>query len=180
MVQENGDENILNSQEDADLSAAHDEDNSDGEGESVEEYKARLAKAEELATNYKIRAEKAEKLARQKPSESSKPISQELDNPTLARIYGVHEDDFDFVANYSKFNKLSIAETLKLDEVKAKLSNNSEFRKTAEVSSTSGGRKGVTKVSDDTLVANLSKGEVPEAGTNEAERLFWARNGGKR
>jgi hypothetical protein len=92
----------------------------------------------------------------------------------------VHEDDIDDVAEYAKFKKISIAEALKTDVVKTILSNKSEFRKTAEVSNTSNARRGAMKVSDNTLIANLSKGEIPTKGSEEAERLFWAKRGGKR
>lgn len=174
------DENVqaenLNQQEEADLDTASDEQE---QGESVAEYKARLAKAEELANNYKIRAEKAEKLAKQKPSEVSKQAEPTLDNATLARIYSIPEEDFEEVMDMSKFKKLSISETLKLGSVKAILAEKAEFRKTAEMSNTGNARRGASKVTDDTLLANLSEGKVPES-KDEAERIFWARRGGKR
>jgi len=92
----------------------------------------------------------------------------------------VHEDDIDEVAEYAKFKKVSIAEALKSDVVKTILSNKTEFRETAQKANTGAARRGATKVSDDTLLANLSKGEVPKPGSPEAEQLFWARRGGKK
>lgn len=174
------DENVqaenLNQQQEADLDTAGDEQD---ESESIEELKTRLAKAEELARNQKIRAEKAEKLAKQKPNETSKPVTPELDDATLARIYGIHEDDFQEVKDMANFKRISIAEALKLGATKAILAEKEEFRKTAEASNTGNARRSATKVSDDTLLANLSKGEVPKSAS-EAEALFWARRGGKR
>ncbi len=149
------------------------------EDETLEEIQARLAKAEELANNYKIRAEKAEKLAKQKPSEAPKSVVQDLDKDTIARIYGIHEDDIDEVLDLAKFKKLSLTETLKLGATKAILAEKAEFRKTAEMSNTGNARRGASKVSDDTLLSNLSKGEIPE-NKEEAERLFWAKRGGKK
>tara|TARA_R110000868_G_scaffold387646_1_gene656280 strand:+ start:4880 stop:5401 length:522 start_codon:yes stop_codon:yes gene_type:complete len=173
MEHENDDLDILTQEEEADLDTANDsEDNS--------ELEARLKKAEELANNYKIRAEKAEKLAKQKPSETSKQVTPELDNATLARIYGIEEEDFEEVLDMAKFKKLSIAETLKLGATKAILAEKAEFRKTAEVSNTGNARRGASKVSDDVLLKNLADGKIPDAGSDEAERLFWARRGGKR
>ena len=171
-----GDAHILNEQEEADLETANGEQE---EGESIEELKARLAKAEELARNQKIRAEKAEKLAKEKPV-SKQNVTPELDNATIARIYGIHEDDIEEILDLAKFKKLSLAETLKLGATKAILAEKAEFRKTAEVSNTGNARRSVSKVSDETLLANLSKGEIPKPGTEEAERLFWAKRGGKR
>lgn len=164
-------------QEEADLDTADSQDQE--QGESVEEVKSRLAKAEELANNYKIRAEKAEKLAKQKQSEPSKSVTQDLDEETIARIYGIHEDDFQEVKDMAIFKKVSIAEALKLGATKAILAEKAEFRKTSEMSNTGNGRRTASKVSDDTLIANLSKGEIPES-KEDAERLFWAKRGGKK
>lgn len=176
MEEENVQAENSKQQEEADLDTAGNEQE---EGETIEELKARLAKAEELARNQKIRAEKAEKLAKQKPSETSKSVTPELDNATLARIYQIPEEDFEEVLDMAKFKKLSIAETLKLSATKAILAENAEFRRTSEMSNTGNARRTVSKASDDTLLANLSKGEIPES-KEDAERLFWAKRGGKK
>lgn len=161
-------------QEEADL------DTAGGDEQDSTDWEAKAKKAEELAKNYKIRAEKAEKLAKQKPNNVSKQADIALDNATLARIYSIPEEDFDEVLEMSQFKKLSIAETLKLSSVKAILAEKAEFRKTAEATNTGAARRGAQTVSDDTIIANLSKGIIPEAGSAEAERLFWAKRGGKR
>lgn len=163
----------LSPQEEADLDTANDsEDNS--------ELEARLKKAEELANNYKIRAEKAEKLAKQKPSETSKQVTPALDDSIIARIYGLDEDDIQEVKDIAAIKKVTFDEALKLGATKAILAEKAEFRKTAEVSNTGNARRGASKVSDDVLLKNLEDGKIPEAGSEEAERLFWARRGGKR
>lgn len=92
----------------------------------------------------------------------------------------VNEDDIDDVVEYATFKKISIADALKTSTVKAIIAEKNEYRKTAELSNTSNVRKGVSKVSDDTLVRKLNDGEVPSIGSEDAERLFWARRGGKR
>lgn len=163
----------LNPEQEVDLDTTND-------SEDEIDYKTLYQKEKERAENQKIRAEKAEKLAKQKPSETSKPVTPELDNATLARIYGIEEEDFEEVLDMAKFKKLSIAETLKLGATKAILAEKAEFRKTAEVSNTGNARRGASKVSDDVLLKNLEEGKIPEAGSEEAERLFWARRGGKR
>jgi len=163
----------LNLEQDVDL-------NTTENSEDEVDYKSLYQKEKERAENQKIRAEKAEKLAKQKPSESSKPVTPEIDNATLARIYGIEEEDFEEVLDMAKFKKLSIAETLKLGATKAILAEKAEFRKTAEVSNTGNARRGASKVSDDVLLKNLADGKIPDAGSEEAERLFWARRGGKR
>lgn len=92
----------------------------------------------------------------------------------------VHIDDFDDVVDYAKFKKISIQEALKSDVIKTVLANKAEYRKTSEVANTTNARKGVSKVSDEVLMKNLNDGKIPEKGSEEAERLFWARRGGKR
>lgn len=148
--------------------------------ETNSELEAELAKAKQLANNYKIRAEKAEKLAKQKPSETPKQSIPAIDDATLARIYSVHEDDFQEVKDMATFKGISIAEALKLGATKAILAEKAEFRETAQKSNTGNARASATKVSDDTLLKNLSDGKIPEAGSAEAEALFWAKRGGKR
>lgn len=149
------------------------------EGEDTTDYKSLFLKEKERADNQKIRAEKAEKLAKQKPSEAPKSVVQDLDKDTIARIYGIHEDDIDEVLDLAKFKKLSLSETLKLGATKAILAEKAEFRKTSEMSNTGNARRGASRVSDDALLSNLSKGEIPE-NKEDAERLFWAKRGGKK
>ena len=134
-----------------------------------EKFKAMQEKA--------IKFDEAQKQS--KPKANSFKVTPELDNATIARIYGIHEDDIEEVLDLAKFKKLSLAETLKLGATKAILAEKEEFRKTAEASNTGNARRSATKVSDDVLLANLSKGEVPKSAS-EAEALFWARRGGKR
>lgn len=121
---------------------------------------------------------------RKKATESKEAKTETSSNLSPKDLYalmqaGVSEDDIDEVTEFAGFKKISVAEALKHDVVKTILSNKKEFRKTAEVTNATPSRKGVAKVTDDVLTANLSKGIIPE-NADEAERLFWARNGGKR
>jgi len=133
---------------------------------------------------FKAMQEKAikfdESLKKPKPKTESYKAEPVLDNATLARIYDIPEEDFEEVLDMAKFKKISIAEALKLSSVKAILAEKAEFRTTAEMSNTGNARRGASKVSDDVLLKKLSDGEIPEAGSEEAERVFWARRGGKR
>lgn len=132
---------------------------------------------------FKAMQEKAIKFdeAQKKPKPKATPsVTSAIDDETMARIYGIHEDDFQEVKDMAAFKKISFAEALKLGATKAILAEKAEFRKTAEISNTGNARRGATKVSDDTLLKNLGEGKVPEAGTPEAEALFWAKRGGKR
>ncbi len=87
----------------------------------------------------------------------------------------IHEDDIDDVAEYASFKKIPFVEALKLTEVKAKLAEKAEFRKSAEIANAGGSKRTPTKPSPDKLMSDLSAGKVPEKGSAEAEELFWAR-----
>ncbi len=92
----------------------------------------------------------------------------------------VSEEDIDDVVEYATFKKIPVSEALKTSAVKAILADKSEFRKTAEVTNTGNSRRNVSKVSDEILLSNMKKGIIPEKGSDEAERVFWAKRGGKR
>lgn len=92
----------------------------------------------------------------------------------------VHTDDIDEVVEYAKFKRISVPEALKSTVIRGLLSEKEEFRKSEEVANTSSSRRVVNKVTPDALLKNLSKGEVPEAGSKDAEELFYARRGGRR
>jgi len=148
--------------------------------ESVEEVKARLAKAEELANNYKIRAEKAEKAAK-KPKETE-TVAENKDlsfKDGLAIMKAnVPEEDIDEVVNYAKFKGISVTQALKDDVMKATLSLKSEQRNVAEATNTSSARRGSAKVSKQALIDNAKKGILPESD-EDISRLLEAQMGYK-
>ena len=132
--------------------------------ESIDEIKEARQKAEELANNYKIRAEKAEKLAKVKPPVDANTLASK----DLVAIMNakVPEDDIDEVVEYAKYRKTSISEILKDPIMKATLDLRAEERNTAVASNTNTSRRGSTRVPDDVLVSNASRGKMPE---NDAE-----------
>lgn len=170
---DNQDENVQVEQETVEQEETTEETGSQSEDTVVltkEKFKAMQEKA--------IKFDEANK--KPKPRNNSFNVAPALDDDTVARIYGIHEDDFQEVKDMANFKKISIAEALKLGATKAILAEKAEFRKTAEVSNTGNARRGATQISGDVLLADLSKGKVPEAGTAEAEALFWAKRGGKK
>lgn len=92
----------------------------------------------------------------------------------------IHEDDVEEIVEYARFKKISVNEAIKSDVMKATIERNKEFRASAEATNTKKARAGTKSVTGDQLNRNLSKGEIPEKGSKEAEELFWARRGGKR
>lgn len=137
-----------------------------------------LGKNKELADNYKKRAEKAEQDAKK-----IAPVEENLTQKDVLVLSkaDVHEDDMDEVIDFAKFKKISIADALKNDSLKAILSHNTEVRKSAAVAQAKPRQGGQQKPTDEAVIEKaFDKGEIPEKGSEEADRLFWARHGGKR
>lgn len=139
------------------------------------------SKAQEYARNQKIRAEKAEEKPNKPTITAKKDDDSNLSSvDTIAIIKAnVHEDDIEEVIKASKLLGKSISETLKDSTFKTILNTREEERKTAEATNTNTAKPGTKQVSGDELKQNLSKGQVPEKGSKEAEDLFWARRGGR-
>lgn len=154
--------------------------------ETVEEVKSRLAKAEELANNYKRRAEKAEEEAKKTrvPTKET-PVAHVKGNDmsfrdTVAIVKAnVPEEDIDEVLDYAKFKGVSIVDALKSDTIKATLSLRAEQRNTASATHVGSARRGAVKISDEALVSNAEKGNVPESD-EEITRLLKIKMGVKR
>jgi len=147
--------------------------------ETVEEIKARLAKAEELANNYKIRAEKAEKKSKEQPRVETKSTSkQELSTSDIYALMTskVNEEDISEVSDYARMKGISISEALKSPIVRTILKDKEEERNVANATNTSSSKRASSKVSDDVLITKASKGELPE-GDDEIVRLIKARKG---
>lgn len=141
------------------------------------DYKAEFLK--QKAINKRINERNAEKPEVKKSTKVESSTVTQKDLYALGQA-NVHLDDFDDVVEYAKFKKISIQDALKSDVIKTVIATKSEFRKTSEVSNTTAARKGAVKISDEILLSNLYEGKIPEKGSEEAERIFWARRGGKR
>lgn len=135
------------------------------------------AKNKELAENYKIRAEKAE--GKVKELDKKDTALSPKDILLLSKEDINEEEDIDEVIKFADYNKISVADALKNKTLKTILADRAEERASAHAAQTRGQRPAVT-TTDESLKERLSKGEVPEAGSKEAEQLFWARRGGKR
>lgn len=133
-----------------------------------------------LKKEQKERTELEEKLKADKPTVDKEAHSQELNmsqKDMLALIKAdVHEDDIDEVAKAAQLLGVSIAEALKDNVLATILENRVAKRTTAEATNTKTSRSGAKKVSDAELLKRSSAGDIPEAGTEEAERLFQLRH----
>lgn len=160
-------EEILNPQEDTNDFSNVDTDESSEE--SIEEIKARLAKAEELAQNYKIRAEKAERKPEKVETTKVAPKkSSELSPVDIIAISkaNIEAEDIDDVLRYAKFEGISIVEALKSDITQAILSKKHELRQSAQATNTGTSRRGSSTISDAKLLSDFSKGILPDSDTD--------------
>lgn len=170
MNNEFDEEIILNTQEETTDS---NEVETDENSEDLEELKARLAKAEELANNYKIRAEKAEKKGDEpKISKVAPKKSSELSTLDIIAISkaNIETDDVEEVVEYAKFKGISVAEALKSNVIQTTLAQKEEMRKTAQATSTGQTRRGSSQISDEKLLADAKKGILPDSDS-DIERL---------
>jgi hypothetical protein len=146
--------------------------------ESTEEefdWKAEAEKQKEIAENQKIRAEKAEEKAKKTEGrvETRKDDLSTMDVIALSKS-NVDTEDMDSVLQWAKFNKISVREALQSDELTAVLAVRKEKRNTAMASNTGTSRRSSGKVSDETLMANASKGNIPD-NDDDIARLIKAK-----
>jgi len=151
--------------------------------EVLKDFATKGIKNEELAANYKVRAEKAErekKLLEDDPRLKGESAPKtDLSSQDILALVEVPEEDREEVIRVAKVLGKSIQEARKDDVVKNILSTRLEHRKSADAANATPSRRGSGKVSDEVLLEQFSKGEVPEPGTEEAERLFFLRRKAK-
>lgn len=143
------------------------------------------SKHERAYNDTKTRAEKAEaELKKVKLPVEKKDSDGSLSTKDFYALNkaNVPEEDVDDVLEYAKFKNIPVADALKSSVVKATLAEKAEVRRTAQATNTRSTRSQNTQADGAGIIANVkSKGEeaLPEAGTEDAEALFWARRGRK-
>jgi hypothetical protein len=173
-----------NAEEEVALDATEEVEAEEAE-ESREELMARVAKAEELANNQKIRAEKAEKKAKSSPKvvvqKASTPISGDMSGSELYAFIDakVPQEDIEDVREYAAMKDISIVEALKSNVVKTILSDKKEMRGTAAAANVGAAKRAKNQTSDESLLANASKGELPNSD-EDLNRLIRARKATKK
>jgi len=143
----------------------------DIETEDEVDYKTEAEKAKELANNYKIRAEKAESKLKNSFNKQNNNTEVKSDSKSelstmdamLIMKSNVDIQDVDAVTKFAKMEGMTIVEALKNDELKAILAVRNEKRNVAEASHSGTSRRSSPKVSDDSLLANASKGILPDS-----------------
>ena len=88
----------------------------------------------------------------------------------------ISEEDIDEVLDYAKFKGITVTEAIKSPVVQATIREKMEQRKTAEAVNTSGSKRVSNKVSDETIISQAEKGNLPE----DVDMLIEARHNLKR
>lgn len=171
---------LKNTDANVDESTDTEQSQDDTQEETVEELKARLQKIEEDYHNQKIRAEKAEGKLKSGNStgkgETSKQDSLSPFDLIAVTKANLNEEQLKEAMDYAKYKKISIAEALKTPQVKATIALIEENNKVAQAAATGNGRRGSAQISDDLLLANASKGIMPDSDADLA-RLIRLRKG---
>ena len=177
MNEENEQDVALEHQEDAALEPANEQPE-----ETVEELRARLAKADEIAHNQTIRAEKAER-ALKKPTASApapkqSPKAGEIQQEDLYALIkaDVPQEDISDVKEYAQMKGITVAEALKSNVVKTILADKAEQRSVAAATNVGTVRRGSTATSEESLLEQASKGQLPDSD-EDLVRLTKARKG---
>lgn len=148
----------------------------------VDGLQAKLQKLQEDYTNQKIRAEKAEaKLKSGEPAkrgETSKGADLSAFDLIAVAKANLSEEALREAMDFAKYKKISVAEAIKMPAVKAIIANIEEAQKTAEATNTGYARRGSAKLSDDALLDNARKGQLPESDA-DIRRLVQLRRANK-
>lgn len=173
----NDEEVILNTQEET---VELDTTESTEEVAEQIDWKAEALKMKEIADNQRIRAEKAERKSKEEVKSESKTTQF---NPNLSTVEivaltkaNIEPEDIDEVLEYAKFKGISVQDALKSTVVKATLAERAEQRNVALATNTGGAKRGTGRISDETLMANANKGNLPENDA-DIDRLIKAKMG---
>lgn len=108
----------------------------------------------------------------EKPEE--KETKYELSPKDFKALLEVDEEDWDEVQDYAKWKNISISDAK--EKLKTTLEENAEFRKTEQAKNTTKNKQSET-LSGSRILKEAEQGNIPKAGTKEAEALFKARRG---
>lgn len=138
-------------------------------------------KQADIAKDQQIRAKKAE-TERDELLKKGAPKDDALSPSEMYVLVAaqVPPEDVPEVQKAAKLLGMDITTALKDPMVQSVLKQRAETRATANATDTSGKKAPVGQTTDQELLDKASKGDLPEQGSPEAERLFWLRRGGKR
>lgn len=126
----------------------------------------------------KAQKEHWRKKANEKPEAKENASNNQLslkDQIALSKA-DIDVEDIDDVLEYASFRKISIAEALSSSIVKTMISEKNEQRKASKAMSAGTTSRNANKNTDEALVRNAEKGELPESEA-DIQRLWLARKG---
>lgn len=144
------------------------------------EHRKKMSQAIGQKIKWRTEATKVKDTPPQPKQDGEKKFELSLKDTITLSKSNVHEDDIDEVIEYAKFKNIPIQDALKSTVVRATLAEKEEFRKSAQATTTGTARRTNSRPSDEEIMKKFQNGEVPKPGSEEAERLFWIRRGGKK
>lgn len=155
------------------------------EGDDQEDYRGKLNAQNRFLKEegYEFKDGKWQKPQAQPKAEDKQPEKQSDLSPI--DLYALMEakvpqEDVQEVVKAAQLLGKSIGDALKDTTVQAILKTRQEHRTSANAANTRTKRPSNSAPTDAEVLADASKGKVPEKGSQEAEQLFWARRGGKK
>ena len=163
--QTNGNDEALTQQ---DTDAELDIDLSEDDSEDEIDWKAEAEKKDKAYRDQKTRAEIAEKKLKGASTHSNVPVESKQGDLSYLDMIAITKsnieiDDIGAVTKFAKMEGISVQEALKSDELKAILNVKAEKRNVSQASHSGASRRSSAKLSDDALLANASKGTLPES-----------------
>jgi len=125
-------------------------------------------------TDWKAEALKYKAISERKAKQANKPKKIEtetqakkieitpMDSISLMEAKVTNVDDINEVLDYARFKNVPVLEALDSDVVKTMLANKTAERKTANATSTKGGKRGAHKPSGDELISEAGEGKFPD------------------
>lgn len=173
---ENENNENINSQTDAETTENNETETQETETgltpEEIQTLKDKAEKADELEKKNKQLYERLKK--GEKKEEKTETGLTPRDVILLTGAGYTHEEDIEIIEKWAKFNGVSVKDALGDSTLKTVLSTKQEERRTAQATQTKGGARGVSTPSIDSILADASKGKIPEKD-DEISRLAEAR-----
>jgi hypothetical protein len=139
------------------------------ETEQVEETVEEVTETEEPQTDWEHEAKKWKGIAQrnlskaEKVTESTPETSLSAKDILAVSKAGIEPEDLDEVIEYAKFKNIPIHEALKSSVVKATIAEKTELRRSADATNTSSARRASSQISDERLLSDAEKGELPDS-----------------
>lgn len=145
----------------------------------IEALKKENATLKAQKDHWKEKANKPKPESKEEKAEEKVVFSPQLSEVDLLALMkaDVLPEHIDTVKKWAKFNETSVADALKDKFLLGKLAEMKEEQVSAQVSNTRSTRT-VSKVTDETIMENASKGKLPESDA-DIERLTEARMNAK-